>query len=48
MNGSIPELRGGLVLRKCNPLNARKIDLLFLSIGGNDVDGLHLGHGAGS
>ena len=37
MNGSIPELRGGLVLRKCNPLNARKIDLLFLSIGGNDV-----------
>ncbi len=37
MNGSIPELKGGLVLRKCSPLNARKIDLLFLSIGGNDV-----------
>ncbi len=37
MKGNIPELKGGLVLRKCDPLNARKIDLLFLSIGGNDV-----------
>jgi len=37
MDGTIPELKGGLVLRKCDPLNARKIDLLFLSIGGNDV-----------
>lgn len=37
MDGSIPELKGGLVLRKCDPLNARKIDLLLLSIGGNDV-----------
>jgi lysophospholipase L1-like esterase len=25
------------VLRKCDPINARKIDLLFLSVGGNDV-----------
>lgn len=37
MHGEIPVLKGGLVLRKCDPLNARKIDLLFLSIGGNDV-----------
>jgi len=36
MDGAIPELNG-LVLRKCDPLNARKIDLLLLSIGGNDV-----------
>lgn len=35
-DGAIPELKG-LVLRKCDPLNARKIDLLFLSVGGNDV-----------
>lgn len=37
IDGAIPELKGGLTLRKCDPLNARKIDLLFLSIGGNDV-----------
>ncbi len=37
MDGAIPELKGGLVLRKCDPLNARKIDLVFLSVGGNDV-----------
>jgi hypothetical protein len=37
MEGTIPELKGGLVLRKCDPLNARKIDLLLLSVGGNDV-----------
>lgn len=37
MDGTIPELKGGLVLRKCDPLNSRKIDLLFLSVGGNDV-----------
>jgi hypothetical protein len=37
INGTIPELKGGLVLRKCDPINARKIDLLFLSVGGNDV-----------
>jgi hypothetical protein len=37
MDGTIPELKGGLVLRKCDPLKARKIDLLLLSVGGNDV-----------
>ena len=37
MNGKIPELQGGLVLRKCDPGNSRKIDLLFVSIGGNDI-----------
>lgn len=35
--GKIPELQGGLVLKKCDAKEARKIDLLFLSIGGNDV-----------
>lgn len=37
MKGRIPELKGGLVLRKCRPDQARKIDLLLLSIGGNDI-----------
>ena len=37
MNEKIPELKGGLVLRKCDAERARKIDLLFLSIGGNDI-----------
>ena len=37
INGRIPELKGGLVLKKCDADSARKIDLLFLSIGGNDV-----------
>ena len=37
MDGTIPELKGGLVLRKCDPINARKIDLMFVSVGGNDV-----------
>ena len=37
LNGQIPELQGGLVLRKCHQDFARKIDLLMLSIGGNDV-----------
>ena len=37
INGTIPELKGGLVLKKCDAKDARKIDLLFLSIGGNDV-----------
>jgi hypothetical protein len=37
MSGKIPELEGGLVLRKCDPTSARKIDLLLVSIGGNDV-----------
>lgn len=37
MQGRIKELQGGLVLRKCDIEKARKIDLLFVSIGGNDV-----------
>jgi hypothetical protein len=37
IGGKIPDLQGGLVLRKCDPENARKIDLILLSIGGNDV-----------
>ncbi|MEQ1669405.1 MAG: hypothetical protein ABL893_00965 [Hyphomicrobium sp.] len=37
INGAIPELKGGLVLRKCPKDNARKIDLILLSIGGNDI-----------
>ena len=37
MDGTIPELKGGLVLRKCDPLNARRIDLMMVSVGGNDV-----------
>ena len=37
MSGKITELEGGLVLRKCNAERARKIDLLMMSVGGNDV-----------
>jgi hypothetical protein len=37
LNGRIPELKGGLVLRKCPQDQARKIDLVLLSIGGNDI-----------
>ncbi len=37
INGAIPELRGGLVLKKCKRELARKIDLLLVSIGGNDI-----------
>ncbi|MFA5950462.1 MAG: hypothetical protein WC807_09285 [Hyphomicrobium sp.] len=37
MQGTIPELQGGLTLKKCPIELARKIDLLLLSIGGNDV-----------
>jgi hypothetical protein len=37
IKGAIPELKGGLVLRKCSVEHARKIDLLMLSIGGNDI-----------
>lgn len=37
IDGRIPELQGGLVLRKCPRENARKIDLLIVSIGGNDI-----------
>ncbi|MFM2421640.1 MAG: hypothetical protein RL291_170, partial [Pseudomonadota bacterium] len=37
MNERIPELKGGLVLRKCDAEKARKVDLIFLSVGGNDI-----------
>ncbi len=37
INGRIPDLQGGLVLRKCEPEQSRKIDLIFVSIGGNDI-----------
>ncbi|MDX2156767.1 MAG: hypothetical protein SFW09_09670 [Hyphomicrobiaceae bacterium] len=37
IGGKVPELQGGLVLRKCDPEHARRIDLLLVSIGGNDV-----------
>lgn len=37
MGGKVAELQGGLVLRKCAVEHARRIDLLLLSIGGNDV-----------
>jgi hypothetical protein len=37
MNGVIPELKGGVVLSKCPYEEARKIDLVLLSIGGNDI-----------
>ncbi len=37
LNGAIPELKGGLVLKRCDAERARKIDLVLLSIGGNDV-----------
>ena len=37
MQGRVPDLQGGLVLRKCDAEHARKIDLVLVSIGGNDV-----------
>lgn len=37
LGGRVPELVGGLVLKKCEAEKARKIDLLLVSIGGNDV-----------
>ncbi|WP_210186192.1 hypothetical protein [Hyphomicrobium sp. CS1GBMeth3] len=37
MNGVIPELQGGLTLDKCPVEKARKIDLVLVSIGGNDI-----------
>lgn len=37
MNGVIPELQGGVALSKCPHEEARKIDLVLLSIGGNDI-----------
>jgi len=37
INGAIKDLKGGLVLEKCPRAMARKIDLLLVSIGGNDI-----------
>jgi hypothetical protein len=37
MRGALPELQGGLVLRECPRKRARKIDLLYVSVGGNDI-----------
>ncbi len=37
MGGTIADLKGGLVLRKCAAEEARKIDLALVSVGGNDV-----------
>jgi hypothetical protein len=37
IHGVISELQGGLTLRKCPIEIARKIDLVFVSIGGNDI-----------
>jgi len=37
MQGKVEELKGGLVLRKCDAAKARKVDLFLLSIGGNDI-----------
>ena len=37
MRGRIPELVGGLQLHKCPREHARKIDLLLVSVGGNDI-----------
>jgi lysophospholipase L1-like esterase len=37
MQGKVPELEGGLVLRKCDVELSRKIDLVLVSIGGNDI-----------
>lgn len=37
VGGKVPELRGGLVLRKCEADYARRIDLILVSIGGNDI-----------
>ncbi len=37
MNNQVPELKGGLVLNKCDASQARKVDLFFISIGGNDI-----------
>ncbi len=37
MSGKVVELQGGLVLRKCDGPDARRIDLVLVSIGGNDI-----------
>jgi hypothetical protein len=37
MRGRIPELKGGLIMRRCDGEEARKIDLVLVSVGGNDI-----------
>ncbi len=37
IRGVVKELKGGLVLRRCGRENSRPIDILMVSIGGNDV-----------
>lgn len=37
IGGKVPALQGGLVLLKCDPEHSRKIDLVMVSIGGNDI-----------
>ena len=37
LNDQIPELKGRLTLRRCDESLARKIDLLLVTVGGNDV-----------
>ncbi|MEO1719543.1 MAG: hypothetical protein AAFR23_04845 [Pseudomonadota bacterium] len=37
MGGRVPELKGLLKLHECDRRKSRKIDLMFVSIGGNDV-----------
>ena len=37
INGKVEALKGGLVMRKCDPQHSRPIDLVLVSIGGNDV-----------
>ena len=37
IGGKVPALQGGLVLRKCDAEASRRIDLVLISIGGNDI-----------
>lgn len=37
MRGMLAQLKGGLTLRRCDSDHARKIDLIMVSIGGNDI-----------
>ncbi len=37
MRGMLAQLKGGLTLRRCDSDHARKIDLVMVSIGGNDI-----------
>ncbi len=37
MRGKVEVLKGGLILSRCAPEHARAIDLVLLSVGGNDI-----------